>query len=54
MAPEQLDTKRGVTPKADVWALGVTMYYALTQKVPFEADTLYELASRSMRTSRRR
>ena len=44
MAPEQLDTKRGVTVKSDVWALGVTMYYALTKNTPFEADSFYELS----------
>lgn len=29
--------------KVDVWALGVTIYYLLTGKIPFEADNLYLL-----------
>jgi serine/threonine protein kinase/tetratricopeptide (TPR) repeat protein len=40
MAPEQLQRSAGVVDRrADVWALGVTLYECLTGHRPFEAET---------------
>jgi serine/threonine protein kinase len=43
MAPEQMRSSRDVDCRADVWALGVVLFELLTQRMPFEADTLPEL-----------
>ena len=42
MAPEQARDAR-VGPAADVWALGATLYFALTGAPPFEAPSLFAL-----------
>lgn len=42
MAPEQLAGK-GVTPKSDIYSLGLILYEILTGKRAFEASTLAEL-----------
>ncbi len=39
MAPEQIRSARDVGASADVWALGVTLYELLTNKLPFQAFT---------------
>jgi serine/threonine protein kinase/formylglycine-generating enzyme required for sulfatase activity len=44
MAPEQL-LGRPTTPATDVWALGVTLYEALTRELPFPQSTLAELSA---------
>ena len=44
MSPEQLKSSTSVDARADVWALGVTMFELLTEKRPFDGDTPYELA----------
>lgn len=40
MAPEQIMSSKTVTGAADQYALGVTMYEALTGRNPFDADSL--------------
>ncbi len=43
MAPEQMRSSRDVDSRIDVWALGVVMFELLTQRSPFEAETMPEL-----------
>ncbi len=43
MAPEQIDNRRDVDRRADIFALGGILYYALTANIPFSAETLYLL-----------
>src|ERR1019366_8115019 len=43
MAPEQMRSSRDVDPRVDIWALGVVLFQLLTQRWPFEADTMPEL-----------
>lgn len=39
MAPEQAMSARGAGPQADVWALGVMLYEALSGQTPFAGET---------------
>lgn len=43
MAPEQMRSSRGVDPRSDVWALGIVLYELLTERCPFEAESLPDL-----------
>ncbi|MDG4801231.1 serine/threonine-protein kinase [Micromonospora sp. WMMD980] len=42
LAPEQLD-RHPATPAADMYALGVLLYYCLTGRLPYEADSTTQL-----------
>jgi eukaryotic-like serine/threonine-protein kinase len=44
MAPEQMRSSREADARADIWALGATLYELLTGRVPFQGDSLLELA----------
>ena len=45
MAPEQLDLRRHAGDHLiDVWALGVTLYVALTSELPFKGDSVLALS----------
>jgi hypothetical protein len=39
MSPEQVRGDRDIDPRADLWSLGVTLFEALSQRLPFDADT---------------
>ena len=44
MAPEQFGAERALQrPQVDVWSLGVMLYEALTERLPFHAATVLEL-----------
>ncbi|MBA3395351.1 MAG: protein kinase [Deltaproteobacteria bacterium] len=45
MAPEQWVDPSGADARADIYALGVLAYEALTGKPPFDGHTLYEVAA---------
>ena len=46
LSPEQIRTPKEVTPAADIYSLGCTLYYAITGKVPFPSGTPREKARR--------
>jgi serine/threonine-protein kinase len=43
-SPEQLRATRNVDHRADIWALGVTLYQLVSADIPWKADTLPELS----------
>jgi serine/threonine-protein kinase len=43
MAPEQIRAARDVDGRADIWALGVTLYQLLAQVTPFHTESLMVL-----------
>jgi serine/threonine-protein kinase len=45
MPPEQLLAASTVDVRADVWALGIVLFEQLTQRIPFEAETIPELVA---------
>ena len=46
MAPEQLISSKHVSPKIDIWALGVVLYELSTGRAPFEGRTIAEVVAR--------
>jgi serine/threonine-protein kinase len=53
MAPEQMRSSRGADPRSDVWALGVVLYELLTERCPFDAESLPELCLKISRDAHR-
>jgi serine/threonine protein kinase len=49
MAPEQIRAPDGVGPSADMYALGCTLFFALTGEVPFPGGTRQEKARRHLK-----
>ena len=43
MAPEQISGAGNVDPRTDLYAAGIVLFQAVTGRVPFEGDTLYDL-----------
>ncbi|MDA7979724.1 MAG: serine/threonine protein kinase [Pirellulales bacterium] len=46
LSPEQILTPQNLTPTCDIYALGCTLYYAVTGKVPFPGGNTKEKARR--------
>jgi serine/threonine-protein kinase len=44
MAPEQLRSTRDVDARADIWALGIIIYQAISGRLPFPGASLTEIA----------
>jgi serine/threonine-protein kinase len=45
MSPEQLQASGNVGPRADVWALAVTLFELVTGTVPFQGENLLEICA---------
>ena len=43
MSPEQILNYRYVKPSSDIYSIGITLYYLLTSKFPFEYPTPLEV-----------
>lgn len=46
MSPEQLRSAKDVDFRADIWALGVTLFELVTGKVPFNSDNFPDLCTK--------
>ncbi len=44
MSPEQMQSSKGVDERTDIWAIGVILFELLTGRVPFNGNTVTELA----------
>ncbi len=50
MSPEQLRESKDVDARTDVWSLGVTLFYLLTKRFPFEAEAVGEVYGKILYT----
>ena len=46
MSPERFSARSEITHHADLWALAVTAFYALTRELPFSGDSFGEVCSK--------
>jgi serine/threonine protein kinase len=46
LSPEQINNPGDVTPVSDIYALGCTLYYAVTSKVPYPGGSIADKARR--------
>ncbi len=46
MSPEQMQSSKGVDLRTDIWSMGVILYELVTGRLPFNGDTVTELAIR--------
>jgi serine/threonine-protein kinase len=44
MSPEQLQSPKTVDARTDIWALGIILFELVSARVPFDAETVTELA----------
>jgi serine/threonine-protein kinase len=44
MSPEQMQSSKGADAQSDIWSLGVILFELLTGKVPFDGESVAELA----------
>ncbi|MBI5479963.1 MAG: protein kinase, partial [Deltaproteobacteria bacterium] len=50
MSPEQCLSARDIDHRADIYSVGVTLYEMATGRVPFDAETEYELMTAHLKT----
>jgi hypothetical protein len=49
MSPEQIQGKKDLDRRADVYSLGVMLYETITGRLPFEGDTAFEVMTKALR-----
>ncbi len=45
MSPEQMRSTRNVSPRSDIWGLGIILYEMLTASLPFVGETMTEICA---------